>query len=96
MDFCGTDAAQVIYRDGAGIVREKVLYRADEDNLKVVEAAMPWSFDADGDLLRLASEAYRIRLAHIFDPVVAIGESYRLQEAKKHQKRTRTRAKKKN
>jgi len=75
IDFYGTDAAQVIYRDGAGIVREKLLYRADEANLNIVEAAMPWSFDADGDLLRLASEAYRIRLAHIFDPFVAIETS---------------------
>ena len=24
----------------------------------------PWSFDGDGALLRLVSEAYRIRLAH--------------------------------
>jgi transposase len=28
-------------------------------------------FDADGGLLRLASEAYRIRLAYLFDPYLA-------------------------
>ena len=35
----------------------------------------PWSFDGDGDLLRLVSEAYRINLAWLFDPYVAITTS---------------------
>src|SRR3712207_8299703 len=30
---------------------------------------------ADGTLLRLASEAYRIRLAHLFDPFLAVSAS---------------------
>ena len=75
IDYYGTDAAQVIYRDGAGVVRDKLLYRADEAYLEIVEATRPWSFDADGDLLRLASEAYRIHLAHIFDPYLAVETS---------------------
>ena len=32
----------------------------------------PWSFDGDGDLLRLVLEAYRINLAWLFDRYVAI------------------------
>jgi SNF2 family DNA or RNA helicase len=35
----------------------------------------PWSFDGDGDLMRLVSEAYRINLAWLFDPYVAITTS---------------------
>ena len=35
----------------------------------------PWSFDGDGDLLRLVSEAYRINLAWLFDTYVAITTS---------------------
>ena len=35
----------------------------------------PWSFDGDGALFRLVSEAHRIRLAHLFDPVLAIHTS---------------------
>ena len=34
-----------------------------------------WTFDADGDLFRLASEARRIQLAHLFDPYSAINAS---------------------
>ncbi len=38
-------------------------------------AGRPWSFDGDGELLRLASEALRIRLAHLFDPLLAVHTS---------------------
>ena len=34
-----------------------------------------YAFDADGRLLRLASEAYRIRLAHLFDPYLTVTAS---------------------
>ena len=34
-----------------------------------------WPFDADGALFRLAAEAYRIHLAHLFDPVLAVHTS---------------------
>ena len=36
---------------------------------------LPWSFDANGDQLKLASEAYRISLAHLFDPYLAVHTS---------------------
>ena len=42
---------------------------------KIVEQGRPWSFDGDGALFRLVSEAYRIRLAHLFDPVLAVHTS---------------------
>ena len=34
--------------------------------------AQSWTFDSDGGLFRLASEAYRIHLAHLFDPYLAV------------------------
>lgn len=36
---------------------------------------MPWSFNGDGRLLRLVSEAHRIQLAHLFDPMLAVHTS---------------------
>lgn len=75
IDFYGSDAANVLFRDGAGVVRETLVYRQNEQALKVVESAKPWTFDADGDLLRLASEAYRIQLAHLFDPFIGVETS---------------------
>ena len=37
--------------------------------------AGPGAFDGDGHLFRLVSEAHRIRLAHLFDPVLAVHTS---------------------
>jgi hypothetical protein len=36
---------------------------------------MSWSFDADANMLRLVSEAYRIRMAYLFDPLLAVHTS---------------------
>lgn len=44
-------------------------------SLSIVESRK-WSFDADGNELKLASEAYRISLAHLFDPYLAIRTSH--------------------
>jgi hypothetical protein len=51
------------------------LYRHDEARLETASDALPWSFDADGTLFRLVSEAYRIRLGYLFDPLIAVHTS---------------------
>ena len=71
----GSNAMTVTYRDANGNVSEELLYREDENRLRIAEGNLPWSFDADADLLRLTSEAYRINLAHIFDPYLAVHTS---------------------
>lgn len=58
-----------------GKVANELLYRHDEPRLDLVEQGRPWSFDGDGTLFRLVSEAHRIRLAHLFDPVLAVHTS---------------------
>jgi len=59
----------------AGRVANELLYRHDEPRLEIVEQDRPWSFDGDGALFRLVSEAQRIRLAHLSDPVLAVHTS---------------------
>jgi superfamily II DNA or RNA helicase len=71
----GSDALTVVYRGPDGRVGDEVLLRDDEARLDLVEAGRPWSFDGDGALFRLAAEAHRIRLAHLFDPVLAVHTS---------------------
>ncbi len=63
------------YRGPSGGVAEEILYRCDEPRLTLVEVGRPWSFDVDGALYRLGAEAHRIRLAHLFDPVLAVHTS---------------------
>ncbi len=71
----GTEALELTYKTPTGNVANELLYRDDEPRLDVVELGRPWSFDGDGGLFRLVSEAQRIRLAHIFDPVLAVHTS---------------------
>ena len=75
IEWFGDQAIKVTYEDATGAVRNRLVYRTEEASLEVVEAGRPWSFDGDGALLRLVSEAYRIRLAHLFDPYLAIHTS---------------------
>ena len=68
----GADALTLIYRLPSGGVAEEILYRDDEARLELAEQGRPWSFDGDGAKYRLVAEAHRIRLAHLFDPVLAV------------------------
>jgi SNF2 family DNA or RNA helicase len=70
----GPDTVDLVYRD-AGAVGSRLLFRSDEHSLTLMTEGRPWSFDADGELLRLAAEAQRIRLAHLSDPYLAIHTS---------------------
>ncbi|AUB80099.1 RNA helicase [Candidatus Thiodictyon syntrophicum] len=71
----GSEALELTYKTPAGKVANELLYRHDEPRLELVEQGRPWSFDGDGALFRLVSEAHRIRLAHLFDPVLAVHTS---------------------
>src|SRR3989442_7196191 len=71
----GSEALELTYKTPSGKVANELLYRHDESRLEVVEQGRPWSFDGDGARFRLVSEAHRIRLAHLFDPVLAVHTS---------------------
>lgn len=75
VDWIGDQAINVVFRDQHGSVSESTLYRDDEHRLKLDARGRAWSFDADGGLLRLVTEANRIKLAHYFDPYLAIHTS---------------------
>ncbi len=71
----GSSALELTYKDPSGRVANQLLYRHNEPQLEVAQAGRPWGFDGDGALFRLVSEAHRIRLAHLFDPVLAVHTS---------------------
>ena len=75
VQWFGSEALELTYKNPAGKVANELLYRDDESRLEIVEAGRPWSFDGDGALFRLVSEALRIHLAHLFDPVLAVHTS---------------------
>ena len=66
----GSKALELTYKDPGGKVANELLYRHDEPRIDVAAQGRPWSFDGNGYHFRLVSEAHRIRLAHLFDPVL--------------------------
>src|SRR6476661_9257128 len=75
VQWFGSTALELTYKTTTGKVANELLYRHDEPRIEVVQEGRPWSFDGNGGLFRLVSEAQRIRLAHLFDPVLAVHTS---------------------
>ncbi len=71
----GSAVVSLTFKCHSGEVDQRLLYRENEPELEVVTRGTPWNFQADGSHLRLASEAYRIHLAHLFDPMLAVHTS---------------------
>ena len=71
----GSNVLEITYKDSQNIPGTQLLYREDESSIDILGSHLPWSFDADGAQMKLASEAYRINLAHLFDPYLAVHTS---------------------
>ena len=74
-EWHGTQALTLTFRDDLGKVGSELLYRDDEARLSIQTTGRAFAFDADGQLFRLVSEAMRIRLAYLFDPLLAVNTS---------------------
>jgi superfamily II DNA or RNA helicase len=66
------DSCHVVYRLPDHSIHEALLSRADEARLALATVGAQWAFDADGEAFKLAAEAYRIDLAYLFDPYMAV------------------------
>lgn len=75
VEWIGDQAINLVFRVPVGGVSETTLYREDEHRLSIETGGRAWSLDADGNLLRLVTEANRIKVAHHFDPYLAIHTS---------------------
>ena len=71
----GSNVVELTYKDGSGHLGNELIYRDREPTFEVISSGRAWSFDGDGALFRLASEAHRIRLAYLFDPLLAVHTS---------------------
>ena len=70
----GPDIANVIYRADDGQIFDRLL-TADQAREVDVATGHRWTFAANGASFKLASEARRIELAHLFDPFAALEAS---------------------
>ena len=66
----GPSARLVAYRNAQGKLDEQTIFRHDEHRLSLAVAGKAWAFDAAPAAFKLALEAYRISLAHLFDPLM--------------------------
>jgi hypothetical protein len=71
----GSNALELTYKDCEGRPNVTLLYRDHEPSLEILQPGRQWSFTADGGLFRLVSEALRIKLAYLFDPLLAVNTS---------------------
>lgn len=71
----GDMALDITYKDANGNLSGQMVYADQAADMELEEKALPWSFDADADRMRLVSEAYRIHLAYLFDPYIAVHTS---------------------
>ncbi|TQE99105.1 MAG: DUF3883 domain-containing protein [Spiribacter salinus] len=71
----GKESCEVVFKDRQGRLYERVLYRDSESELRPAEKQGLWSFSADPEHFKLGVEAQRIRLAHLFDPMMAVHTS---------------------
>src|SRR6266566_2251741 len=71
----GSICVELTYKDANGHFDSVLLYRESEPGIEIASEGLPWSFDADGATFRLTSEAYRINLAYLFDPLIAVHTS---------------------
>ena len=69
------NALTITYKDNSGNVNSTLYYDYQIADFKIATDQPKWSFQADGEEMRLVSEAYRIHLAHLFDPYLAVHTS---------------------
>ena len=70
----GADALELTYKDSAGGLGQQVVFRRDQDKLKVAQTGSR-AFDASASDFKLVAEAQRISLAGLFDPMLAVATS---------------------
>jgi hypothetical protein len=75
VNWIGSVAVELTYKDSGGRLGNELIYRDREVALEIMTTGRPWSFDGDPSAFRLVSEARRISLAHLFDPLLAVHTS---------------------
>ncbi len=70
----GADVVKLFYETAAGVVAQRIFSRADVERLSVANP-QGRPFDAPGEDFRLVAECQRIKLAGLWDPMLAVTTS---------------------
>ena len=71
----GDDVAEITYKDERGRLSNYILDSEQAKEMELVEVDAQWGFNADAEMFRLVSEAYRINAAYLFEPYLAVRAS---------------------
>ena len=66
------NAVEIVYRKNDGSLSSQILYEKDLAGISIEDNCLRWQFTGDANASKLAIEAYRIKLAHLFDPHLAV------------------------
>jgi superfamily II DNA or RNA helicase len=70
----GEGIVNVVFRLDDGQIADRLITADDAAGVELASGDR-WTFDADGAAFKLASEARRIQLAHLFDPFAGVASS---------------------
>ena len=73
--FHGDEFAEVTYKDDYGNFGSQMLNSDQLEELNLLEVSSQWKFDASAEDFRLTSEAYRMSVAYLFEPYLAVYSS---------------------
>jgi len=73
-ELVGENALKIYYKTTDGQVKEQRLSRSNEPALSLAKEGRLWVFEAP-DEFNLADEVYRVNLAHLFEPMMAVHTS---------------------
>ena len=74
VDIHGPGSATLTYRTAENRLGERLITETDLAEIRPA-AQSTWTFDADGAMFKLASEARRMQMAHLADPFAAVDTS---------------------
>lgn len=53
VQWYGTNVIDITYKNSQNVPGTQLLYREDESHIEVMDNNLPWSFDADGEQMKL-------------------------------------------
>lgn len=74
VEWHGNDVLDITYKTDDGALGQQVVFRSDEFRLGIVDATTR-PFDARASDYKIVAEAQRIKLAGLFDPMLAVATS---------------------
>jgi len=75
VEWLGPDSIELVFRNEAGGYEGVTLNRANEADLEIATSQLPWTFTANAADFKMGVEALRMRLGHLFDPLMAVHSS---------------------